>query len=224
MAPHTTNALGMNRERWESGLTLDAFVDGLDDLRDDMRRRLRDVQLGVADTYFFALCSEPVYVSVMTEGWCGDCLMNLPILARIAEAAPGFALRVFLRDTAPALRAAYAARGITTIPVFTFFDADFAEIGTWVERPRAATEHLARWRAEHPAYDVIRNDPDMPTAEKQSRMGPLATQLRQEMERWYATSLQSATVAELTVLLGSAGCAFGCQSTTEDMLESGGGV
>ena len=224
MAKPTTNTLGMNRERWESGLTLDAFVDGLDDLRDDMRRRLRDVQIGVADACFFSFCTEPVYVSVMTEGWCGDCLMNLPILAQIVKAAPGFALRVFLRDGSPDLRAAYAARGITTIPVFTFFDADFREIGTWVERPRAANEHIARWRAEHPAYDVIRNSPDMPTKEKQSQLGSLATQLRQEMERWYATGLQSATIAELTVLLGSAGCAFGCEADTEEMLDSGSGV
>jgi hypothetical protein len=31
----------------------------------------------------------------MTEDWCGDALMNLPIVARIVEALPGADLRLF---------------------------------------------------------------------------------------------------------------------------------
>ena len=224
MASDTPNSLGMDLRRWESGLTLAAFVDSLDALRDDMRRRLRDVQLPAADNYFFALCTEPVYVSVMTEAWCGDCLMNLPILARIVEAAPGFALRVFSRSESPDLDAAYRARNIVNIPVFTFFDAKFREIGTWTERPRAANDQIARWRAEHPTYDVIRNAPDLPLAEKQMQLRPLTSQLRHEMEHWYANSLQSATVAEITVLLGSAGCSFGCEATVDEFVDGGNGV
>jgi hypothetical protein len=218
------NTLAMNEERWRRGLTLDAFVDTLDALQADMRRRLREVRLQPGDSDFFALCTEPVFVSVMTEAWCSDCLMNLPILMRIVEAAPGFDLRVFGRAQSPDLDAAYRRRGITTIPVFTFFDAEFREIGTWVERPRAAHDQLARWRAEHPAYDVIRNAPDLALAQKQAQLGPLTAQLRREMERWYATSLQSATVAEIAVLLGSAGCAFGCQGVAEELVENGEGV
>lgn len=225
MGQQTANSLGVDYERWARGLTLPAFVDTLGELQADMRRRLRDVRLAPVDSLFFTFCSEPVYVLVMTEPWCGDSLMTLPILARIVEAAPSFDLRIVVRSESPELDSAYRARNIANIPVFTFFDADFREVGTWVERPRAAHEQIARWRAEHPALAAIRDDPNLQPDEKQARLEPLTGQLRRDMERWYANGLQSATVAELTVLLSDAGCSFGCgERAAQESIGDGDGV
>ncbi len=193
--------LGVDRELWETGLTLDRFVDGIDTYQEETRRRLREVQLAPADARFFGRISTPVFVLAMTEGWCGDSLLNLPILAQIVAAAPGLTLRVFVRSTSPLLNAAYQARGITHIPVFTFFDADFHEIGTWVERPQAAHERIAQWRVAHPEFDTIRNALDLTNEQRRARLQLIAATLLPEMEQWYAEGIQSATVAELAALL-----------------------
>ena len=101
-----------------------------------MTRRLASVQLTSAERSAFARYHGRMHVLVMTEDWCGDALMNLPILARIVEALPDADLRVFVRTTAVELNAYYTGRDVTKIPVITFLDQDFRELGTWVERPR----------------------------------------------------------------------------------------
>jgi hypothetical protein len=196
------NTLNVEHERFEDGLTLDEFVDGIDTYQEETRRRLRDVRLADADVAAFARLAAPLHVLVLTEGWCGDSLFNLPILARIVEATPGADLRVFVRSQEPELTAAYQERGIRNIPVFTFFDGEFNEIGTWVERSQAAHERMAQWRRDNPDYDAIRNDPTLSQEEKHARLRPVVEPLRAQMEQWYAEQLQAATVAELRALLG----------------------
>jgi hypothetical protein len=203
MTTTSTNTLGVDLGLWQAGLRLKVFVDHIDTYQDETRRRLATVELAPADRAFFALIRQPVYVLALTEGWCGDSLMNLPILARIVEAAPGFRLRVFVRGEWPELAAAYAERGVQNIPVFTFFNEAFGEIGTWVERSQAAHERVAQWRAENPAYERIRSDPTLSQSEKRLLLAPVLGPLRVQMEQWYADSLQAATVAEIKTLLAA---------------------
>lgn len=192
--------LEVDRALWEFGLTLDEFAAGIDTLREETQRRLREVRLSAGDAAFFARITAPIYVLALTEGWCGDSLMNLPILARIVEAAPDMRLRVFARGEWPELAALYHAQGITNIPVFAFFDADFRPIGTWVERSRAAHILVEQWRATHPEAEALRGDPRLTDDQRRARLKPIYDGLRHEMEQWYADGLQAATVAEIKTL------------------------
>jgi hypothetical protein len=200
------NTLGIESERWATGLTLAEFVDGIADQQDRaaLERRLAEVRLTPEDSAAFARYTAPLWVLVLTESWCGDSLMNLPILARIVEATPRAAMRIFVRSEAPELTASYQERGVRNIPTFTFFDAEFRELGTWVERPQAAHERVAAWRAETPALAAILADQSLTAEERRARMAPALADLRDQMERWYAGGLQAATVAELRALLGVA--------------------
>jgi hypothetical protein len=195
------NTLGVDHERWQAGLTLDAFVDGIDTYQEETRRRLREVQLSNEERAAFAGLTAPTYALALTEGWCGDSLMNLPILARVVEAAPGLELRVFVRSQAPKLAAAYAARGIRRIPVFSFFDAAFHELGTWVERPQPAHIYHAIWTADHPELEAIRANVSLSDAERRAILRPLTQALLPQLEGYYASEFQAATVAELRELL-----------------------
>ncbi len=193
--------LAIDIDRWNAGMTIDTFVETIDVNQEATRRRLQDVRLSDQDRAAFAALVSPVYVVVLTEPWCGDSLMNLPILARIAEAAPDMQVRIFLRSQEPELTAAYQARNIKNIPVFTFFDADFHELGTWVERSQAAHQRIATWQQTHPELAEIRNATDLTPEEKQIRFKPILHVLRIEMEEWYHEDLQDATVSELRALL-----------------------
>ncbi len=195
------NRFPMELTRWETGLLLEEFVAAMKTYQVDMRRRLREVELPTADRDYFSQIATMVRVLVMTEDWCGDSLMNVPILGRITEAAPGMELRFFIRSQSPELDAYYTARGITHIPVFSFLDANFHDIGTWVERPQAAHTAIGDWIAADPEVTKVMQDTEM-TAERrhralQEKFGSLSS----EMEGWYADGLQAVTVQELKALL-----------------------
>lgn len=191
----------MDLRRWQTGLTLDEFVAGMNTHQADMRRRLGEVHLPAADRDHFAGVESPVHVLVMTEDWCGDSLMNVPILARIARAAPGMELRLFVRSQSAELDAHYTARGITHIPVFTFLDSDFNEIGEWVERSQAAHAAVGEWTAAHPEVTELLQDTTMSGEERHRLLGEKFGGMLTEMEGWYVDGLQQATVEEIKALL-----------------------
>jgi hypothetical protein len=205
MAQTPPNTLGISYDVWVRGLTLEAFVEQSTTYQAELQQRLATVQLGPEAQAFFADLTEPTYVLVLTEDWCGDSLFNLPILARIVEAAPGLRLRIFVREQHGALAAAYAKRNIVNIPIVTFFDAQFRELGTWVERPQLAHYRYTSWLAENPVVHAIRSDHTLSEEAKQIRLRPIYEQLRLQMEHWYADQLQDATIHELRHLLASAG-------------------
>jgi hypothetical protein len=161
-------------------------------------RRLAGVTLRSADRAAFAALTDVRYVLVLTEDWCGDSLLNVPILARLVAAAPSLDLRFFPRALSPKLEAYYQARDITHIPVFTFLDAAFNERATWVERPRAAHARLAVWNAAHPAVAAVRTDLSLDPEARRQRLRELTAGLLDEMESWYNDDgLQQATVDEI---------------------------
>jgi hypothetical protein len=191
----------MDSERWREGLSLESFLDGMTTNQELTRRRLQRVELTPDDHAFFARFTAPMHALVITEDWCGDSVMNLPILARIVEAAPGMDLHIWMRAQSPQLNEYYHARGITHIPVLTLLDANWSEIGTWVERPRPAHERIREWMAAHPEIADIREATDLTPEEKRVRLRQATAGLLAEMDGWYADGLQQATVDEIKTLL-----------------------
>ena len=188
-------------EFWQTGLSLDAYVDSMAHKQEEMRQRLRSVVLTPQEARAFMALKTPTYVLVMTEDWCPDSLMNLPILAAIASASSKMELRIFVRSQQPDLQAAFAERGIANIPLFVFYAQDFREIGIWVERSRAAHSWVAEWNAANPQFNEFLHDEALDKAQRRVLLAPLSAKRQQEMERAYEQTLQSETVAEIQALL-----------------------
>ena len=186
-----------------AGLTLDEYVAGMKMLQANMARRLASVQLTPAEREALARYDGVRHVLVMTEDWCGDAVMNLPIVARIVEALPDADLRVFVRPAAPELNAYYADQGVSHIPVVSFLQEDFRELGVWVERSRSADARRTEWMAGHPDLVVSKPPAELTLEERQQRMR-LFMGLMTEMEHWYDSGIQSDTVAEMRALLDGA--------------------
>lgn len=191
----------MDASRWKQGLTLRDFVAQMGVDQEAMMRRLETVQLSKQERVAASALQRPLRVLVMTEDWCGDCLMSLPILARLTEVAPDMKARVFIRTRWPDLQAWFAANNITSIPIFGFLDEDFQLIGTWVERSKAANERIKRWKEEHPETQAIQQDASLSKEKRKTRLAHIYTGLKTEMETWYAESLQAATVQEIVDIL-----------------------
>jgi hypothetical protein len=190
-------------DTWLTGLTLDEYVAGMKMNQSHMTRRLASVQLTSAERSAFARYHSRMHVLAMTEDWCGDAWMNLPIVARIVESLPDADLRVFVRTTALELNAHYAGRAVTRIPVITFLSRDFRELGTWVERPRTADAWRTAWMAAHPDFVQGINPAQLSPEERQQRMRQLMD-LMTEMEAKYDAGINSDTVAEIRALLDQA--------------------
>jgi hypothetical protein len=187
---------------WEYGLTLQAYIDQMETHREAMQRRYREVHLSDAETRQFASIDQQIYLAVLTEEWCNDCLMNLPILARIAEATPHMEMKVYVRRQWLRLREYFTSQDIHSIPVAAFLDEDFHLIGTWIERPYAAHEWLESWKAAHPEVEITRKRADLSSDEKKALLKDVTAQMLVDMEVAYRQNLQSETVCEVAALLG----------------------
>jgi len=139
-----------------------------------------------------------IYLSAMTEPWCGDSAANLPMIARLASELSGVELRIFVRHEHPDLQAAYEADGIDRIPTVSVFDASFHELGRWVERPKAANARIEAWKTGYPELEALGKSPN---PEDKKRRRAIYDGLLDEMVVWYRGGMWNETVRELKEIL-----------------------
>ncbi len=143
-----------------------------------------------------------LHIVALTEDWCGDAAVVLPLIVRLAAEVPGMDLRLFVRSSNPGLEQAYAADGITRIPVLSFFNGDWNEVGRWVERSAAAERRVEAWMAAHPQSETLRQS-SRPRDRRAFRA--LLKERLTEMVEWYREGLWGATLEELEALLSDHG-------------------
>ncbi len=132
----------MDREKFSKGITFSAYLNKMtDSRRDGFIASYEQVKLEREDLSALARLACPIYVAAFSEDWCGDCRINLPVLAKMAEATDCLEVRCFSREEYQEL----AHRlGVERIPTFIFYNKNFEEIARWVERPAAVAKILAQ--------------------------------------------------------------------------------
>ncbi|WP_059172732.1 thioredoxin family protein [Bacillus sp. FJAT-27445] len=89
----------------------------------------------------------------LTEDWCGDAMLNNPILLKIAEAAD-MEVRFLLRDSNLELMDQYLTNGTSrAIPIYIFIDSEGKEHAVWGPRAPKVQDFVDRGRAELPGKD-----------------------------------------------------------------------
>lgn len=119
---------------------------------------------------------------VITEGWCGDAAQIVPVIQKMADAAPEkFNLKLILRDQHLAIIDHYLTNGGRAIPVLLVLDEEKNVIlPKWGPRPAILQQLLADWKKENSDFVLV--------AEK--------------LHGWYAKDRTQTTQAELVELLG----------------------
>lgn len=169
----------MTRERYEAAPTLDEFVEGARtnaELWRSIHRRARAPEDLVARA---AALPAGRHLLVLLEDWCGDAVNTVPVLARLAEAAPRLDLRVLPRDENPDLMDAHLTGASRSIPVVVVLDESYAELGWWGPRPA----ELQAW--------VVSEEAQRLSKEERYR----------EVRRWYARDRGRSTLTEILDLL-----------------------
>jgi hypothetical protein len=129
----------ISRERFETGQTYD-----------DYRREAQEHQrlwdgvydhIDVPEDARLRLLDLPArrHALVLAEHWCGDAASLVPILAKLADAAPEMLeLRVFERDANLDIMDEHLSHGGRSIPVAIVFDENMKVLGWWGPRPGPA--------------------------------------------------------------------------------------
>src|SRR5512132_2549715 len=138
----------LDAQRFTTGMTWKDYLAQMGDTRARTEENYTKASLTAEEKQFFSALGQVKYILMLAENWCGDVHRNSPMIARIAEAMPGCELRVFLRDQNPDITDCFLNNGYRSIPVVVFFDADWNEIGRWIERAHPATGKAALIRSK----------------------------------------------------------------------------
>jgi hypothetical protein len=96
---------------------------------------------------FLAALPRSVHVLAIAEDWCGDVVRHVPVLQRMAEAAPKLQVRFLSRLSRPEIFVRFLTNGGEAIPKFIFLSEAWVECGHWGPMPEPCKELMARGKA-----------------------------------------------------------------------------
>lgn len=129
--------------RFERGLTYDAFLDryGSDDHKRRWKAMFDEVALNDAQKDLIRGFVREMKVLVVAGAWCGDCVNQCPIFARIEAENPRIRIRYFDRDQDNDLAQELSICGAPRVPSVLFLSEDGHPCG------RAGDRTLSKYRA-----------------------------------------------------------------------------
>jgi hypothetical protein len=134
---------------FESGQDYAAWITGGEspDNRAKMEALRQGQELEPQAAAFLAALPRPVHVIAIAEDWCGDVVRHVPVLQRLAEAAPNLRIRYITRQQWPELFARFLTNGGEAIPKFVFLSDAFVECGNWGPMPAPLRDLISRGKA-----------------------------------------------------------------------------
>lgn len=191
----------ITQEIWDRGLTLEEYIARMDKFQKEMQQRVNDLRVTSAEFKKLKGFHQVRKILVVTEDWCMDSLMNVPIIAKIAEASPNIEMKLIYRSEYPELRQYFSEQGYNKIPLCWVMQEDLSFCGVWVERPQSANRMLDEWKKENPDFIKIFSDSTLSQEEKKIKLKPHLDQLLDKMWNWYDTELQADTSREFQTTL-----------------------
>ena len=151
-------------ERFAQGMTYDEYMDSVKVNKARIEEYYANVSLESTQTDALKELTNaeggPARMMVIGEDWCGDVVRELPVLARVAEAA-GLELRIFPRDENHDIMNEFLKEGkYMSIPVAVFYDQGHEYICHWIERSEAANREQGEIEAAIRAEDPDISDQD----------------------------------------------------------------
>lgn len=145
---------------FDEAISLEAYMNQMEKHQDNSMRIYTQFEVPQDDGFMELLREKKPNVLIITEDWCGDAMLNNPILARIAEAAQ-LNVRAVYRDENLELMDRYLTNGGRSIPIYLFLDDAGKVMLRWGPRAEKLQTYVLDMKATLPAKDA----PDF--AEKQ---------------------------------------------------------
>lgn len=145
----------MNLNDWyEKAMSPDTYIESMDKHKENLLHVYDHFSTPQDDTFFRELKDKKLRVIVLTEDWCGDAMLNVPILLRLSEAAD-INVRMLLRDQNLELMDQYLTNGKSrSIPIFVFIDENGKEVAKWGPRAKVIQQFIDKSNENLPSKDV----------------------------------------------------------------------
>ncbi|MDZ5473612.1 thioredoxin family protein [Bacillus sp. 31A1R] len=140
---------------FDKGLTIEEYSNGMQVNQKEMNTIYDRFELHSSELeQLEGLKSKNYKVIALTEDWCGDAMVNNPILLKIAEAC-NFDVRFLLRDQNLELMDQYLTNGTSrAIPIYIFLDNEGKEKAVWGPRADKIQQLVQSLRSELPEADA----------------------------------------------------------------------
>lgn len=169
---------------YEKGMSPQEYVSSMKKHQDNLVHVYKTFDLPDDQDFFQYLKDQKLRVLVITEDWCGDAMLNIPILLRICEAAQ-LQVRMLPRDENPDLMDQYLTDGSKSIPIFIFINENGEEHAVWGPRAPKLQEIVDDSRQTLP-------DKDHPNfEEKQKEMILFLTKAYRENDAFWSEVYES---------------------------------
>ena len=145
------------KQWFEKGLTTEEYIAGMNVNQEKMNKIYSRFSLNAEEKQQAQKVKDlGLKVIVISEDWCGDAMLNNPVLLRIAEEA-NIDVRFVLRDQNLELIDQYLTNGTSrSIPIFVFIDGDGEEKAIWGPRAPKLQDLVTSEISKLPSQD----DPD----------------------------------------------------------------
>lgn len=152
----------------------------LNDKRMDRLDKTQDLQPETME--YIKAIRMPQYWVVLTELWCGDAAIHLPLIEKMAALNNRIRLCILLRDDNLEIIDEYLTEGTRSIPKLILLDENLEEIGGWGPRPERAQQIRDVWK------DAGGGDKDL---------------MLEDIQRWYIQDKGISTEKEILALLAN---------------------
>ena len=145
----------MNLNEWfAKGLTADEYISAMNVNQEGMQRILESFSLTTEEVNELKVLKDKgMKVIALSEDWCGDAMLNNPILLKIAEEI-GMEVRFLLRDQNLELMDQYLTNGTSrAIPIYVFIKENGEEHAVWGPRAKEIQVMVDDERSKLPSQD-----------------------------------------------------------------------
>jgi len=149
------------QQYFEEAISIQQYMDNMSTLKEDSFRIYDGFEVPMNDGFVALLKEKQPKILTITEDWCGDAMLNNPIIRRIAEAA-GLDMRAVLRDADTDLIDRYLTNGGRAIPMYILLNESGQVIGKWGPRAPELQDIVVTKRATLPDKE----DPTFEEAQK----------------------------------------------------------
>lgn len=145
----------MNLNEWyQKAMSPDTYIESMDKHKENLLHVYDHFTIPNDEDFFKNLEKRNLRAIVLTEDWCGDAMLNVPILLRLTEAAD-IDVRMLLRDQNLELMDQYLTNGKSrSIPIFIFIDEDGEEVAKWGPRAEKIQKFSDESRNNLPSQDT----------------------------------------------------------------------
>lgn len=149
------------QQYFEEAISIQQYMDQMTTLKEDSFVIYDGFEVPTNDGFVTLLKDKQPKILTITEDWCGDAMLNNPIIRRVAEAA-GLDMRTVFRDADTELIDRYLTNGGRAIPMYILLNESGQVIGKWGPRAPELQDIVVNKRATLPDKE----DPNFEEAQK----------------------------------------------------------